>query len=131
LSNEPCRVLVVDDHRDGADSAVMLLRVWGHDAIAAYSPQEALALARSFDPDVVLIDIGLPGKNGFDLGQELAQICPGVRLVALTGFTQADIVRRSREAGFASHLVKPVPPPVLKDVVDSQCESTPTGATDS
>jgi DNA-binding NarL/FixJ family response regulator len=87
--------------------------------------------ARKFDPDVVLVDIGLPGKNGFDLGRELAQIGPGVRLVALTGFTQADIVRRSREAGFVTYLVKPAPPPVLKDVVESQCESAATGTSDS
>jgi CheY-like chemotaxis protein len=122
VSHEKCKVLVVDDHRDGADSAVLLLQMWGHDAIAAYTAEQALQLADSFDPDVVLMDIGLPGKNGFDVADQIRERCPGARLVALTGFTREHIVRRSREAGFDDHLTKPADPAVLKDVVETQCE---------
>lgn len=121
MSREPCKVLVIDDDRDGADSAVMLLRIWGHEAAAAYSPAQALELCRELDPDVVLVDIGLPGKNGFDVAKEIKQWCPHARFVALTGFTQADIIRRARREGFADHLTKPAQPTVLKDVVEHEC----------
>jgi len=122
MTRERCKVLVIDDDRDGADSAVMLLQIWGHEAVAAYSARDGLAAALDFDPDVVLIDIGLPGKNGFDVASALRVSCPGVKLVAVPGFTQADIVKRSRAAGFDDHLVKPAAPAMLKDVVDTQCE---------
>ena len=122
MSDEKCKVLVVDDHRDGADSAVLLLLMWGHDAIAAYTAEQALQLAETFDPDVVLMDIGLPGKNGFDVAKQIRERCPAARLVALTGFTREHIVRRSRELGFSDHLTKPADPAVLKDVVETQCE---------
>ena len=122
MSDEKCKVLVVDDHRDGADSAVLLLQMWGHDAIAAYTAEQALQLAETFDPDVVLMDIGLPGKNGFDVAKQIRERCPAARLVALTGFTREHIVRRSRELGFDDHLTKPADPAVLKDVVATQCE---------
>ncbi len=121
MQGEPCRVLVVDDHRDAADSTVMLLETWGHEAVAAYSAQQCIVLARVFNPEIVLMDIGLPGKNGFDCKRELEEHCPGARVVALTGFTQADIVRRSRNDGFVDHLLKPADPSELKDVVDHQC----------
>jgi CheY-like chemotaxis protein len=121
MSLESCKVLVIDDERDGADSAVMLLRMWGHEAVAAYSPDEAIKIGREFQPDVVLVDIGLPRKNGFEVAKELKECCPGARFVALTGFTQADIVRRARQDGFSDHLIKPAQPSVLKRVVDDQC----------
>jgi CheY-like chemotaxis protein len=124
MSEDKCKVLVVDDHRDGADAAVLLLGSWGHDAVAAYSAQHALTAAREIEPDVALLDLGLPDKDGFELARELRAVVPGIRLIALTGFTRADIVRRSREAGFADHLVKPAPSNVLKEVVHSQCEES-------
>ena len=121
MSGESCRVLVVDDNRDAADSTVMLLENWGHEAAAAYSAEQCIAVAKVFIPDVVLMDIGLPGKNGFDAKRELEKQCPAARFVALTGFTQGDIFRRSRDEGFVDHLVKPAAPSKLKDVVDHQC----------
>jgi CheY-like chemotaxis protein len=122
VSDGKCKVLVVDDDRDNADSAVLLLHVWGHDAVAAYTAEHALELADTFDPDVVLMDIGLPGKNGFEVAKGIQARCPAAKLVALTGFTREHIVRRSREAGFSEHLTKPADPAVLKDVVDTQCK---------
>jgi CheY-like chemotaxis protein len=121
MASQPCKVLVVDDNRDAADAAVMLLRIWGHDSVAAYSGSECIALAKTFDPDVVLMDIGLPGKDGFRVKEELEQYCPGVKVIALTGFTQADIVRRTRDEGFTDYLMKPAGPAELKHVVDRQC----------
>jgi CheY-like chemotaxis protein len=100
---------------------VMLLQQWGHESVAAYSAARCLAVAKDFDPDVVLMDIGMPGKDGFDANRELQQLIPGVKVIALTGWTRADIVRRTRKEGFADHLVKPVEPAELKCAVDDQC----------
>lgn len=121
VTTDRCKVLVVDDNRDAADSAVMLLQIWGHEAVAAYSGEQCIALAKQLDPDVILMDIGLPRGDGFKVKDEVERICPGVRVVALTGYTQADIQRRTREAGFADHLLKPVEPPELKSAVNEQC----------
>jgi CheY-like chemotaxis protein len=122
---EACKVMVVDDNRDAADTAVMLLALWDHEAVAVYSAEECLEVAREFRPDVVLMDIGMPGKSGFDVAGELQQICPSARLVALTGFTRADIRRRAKDEGFADFLVKPVAAEELKDTVDTQCKGKP------
>jgi CheY-like chemotaxis protein len=127
MAADACKVLVVDDNRDGADAAVMLLRIWGHEAVAAYSGHECIAQAKTFDPDVVLMDIGLPGMDGFRVKEELEQHCPGVKVIALTGFTQADIIRRSREAGFTDYLMKPAGAAELKHVVDRQCAVSKEG----
>ncbi len=121
MDGEPCRVLVVDDNRDAADAAVMLLQTWGHEAMTAYSAAQCITVAKGFNPDIVLMDIGLPGKDGFAVKRELEEHCPVARVVALTGFTQADIVRQSRSEGFADHLTKPVEADELKHVVDEQC----------
>ena len=121
MSKEPCKVLVVDDERDNADMNVVLLRLWGHEAEAAYAPEDAISKAVAFDPDVVLMDIGMPVMNGFDLAKELRQHCPHARFVALTGFTRADIVRRAREAGFDRVLIKPAAAKVLEEAVDAGC----------
>jgi CheY-like chemotaxis protein len=118
---DSCRVMVVDDNRDAADSAVMLLQVWGHEAMAVYSGEHCLVRVKDFDPDVILMDIGLPGLDGFEVKEELEKICPGVRVVALTGYTQADIRRRARKEGFAGHLLKPVEGAELKSAVNDQC----------
>jgi CheY-like chemotaxis protein len=121
MQSESCRVLVVDDNCDAADSAVMLLRLWRHEARAVYSANECLEVAQAFDPDVVVMDLRLPGKDGFAVKEELESLLPGVRVIALTGLTQAHIVRRTREAGFDGYLRKGADPEELKDAVNSQC----------
>jgi CheY-like chemotaxis protein len=110
VANEACKVLVVDDHHDAADTTVMLLQMWGHEAAAAYTAFQCAEMAKDFDPDVVLMDLGMPRRDGFALKREVEQICPGVRVLALTGYTRADLVRRTRAEGFAAHLTKPVSP---------------------
>jgi CheY-like chemotaxis protein len=96
LTKEPCKVLVVDADRDNADTAVILLQMWGHESEAAYSHDDALSKARTLDPDVILVDLGRPIANGFDLAAELRKCCPEAKLVALSTFTAGDIVRRTR-----------------------------------
>ena len=126
MNEEPCKVLVVDDERDTADTAIVLLQLWGHEAEAAYSAEDAISKAIAFDPDVVVMDIAMPVMNGFDLAKELRQFCPAARFLALTGYTQADIVRRAREADFARVLIKPAPARVLQEAVENECATSPS-----
>jgi CheY-like chemotaxis protein len=124
LSKEPCKVLVVDEDRNNAETTVMLLQMWGHEAEPAYSADDATAKAKALDPDVVLIDLERPFVNGFDLAGELRRCCPAAKLVAITGFTEGDIVRHTREAGFEKVVFKPAPARRLKEVVDTECAAT-------
>jgi CheY-like chemotaxis protein len=103
------RILVVDDNADAANSLAIILSLEGHQVECAYSAQDALARARSVRPDVALLDIGLPGMDGYELARqwrahpELA----GTRLVALTGYGTTDDKVRAHASGFDAHLVKP------------------------
>jgi PAS domain S-box-containing protein len=104
------RVLVVDDNRDAAASLAMMLSLVGHDTRTAHDGLEALELAEAFRPDVILLDIGLPKLNGYDTCRRIREQPWGTEMfiVAVTGWGQEDARRRSQEAGFDHHLVKPV-----------------------
>lgn len=104
------RVLVVDDNTDAAQSLAMLLRCQGHEATVAYEGQTALDVAATRKPEVILLDIGLPDMDGFEVCRRLRQQAglEQAMLVALTGYGQDEDRRRSQEAGFHAHLVKPV-----------------------
>ena len=106
----PCRVLVVDDNRDAAHSLAVMLRLGGHQVEVAHDGPQALGLAERLRPDVVLLDIGMPGMSGFDVARRLRASPWGrdVMLVAQTGWGQDEDRQRSREAGFDVHLTKPV-----------------------
>ena len=104
------RVLVVEDNPDGAETLAKLLRVNGHEVRTAVDGPSALKAVGAFQPDVILLDIGLPGMNGYDVATQLRQL-PGMAsalLIALTGYGQQRDRDRSREAGFDQHLTKPV-----------------------
>lgn len=113
------RILVVDDNRDAASTLEMLLEIWGHDVRVVHSGPAALAEAVAYRPEVVLLDIGLPGMDGYEVAQRLRELdgLEKVALVAITGYGQEDDRRRSREAGFDQHLVKPVDPVQLQQVL--------------
>ena len=113
------RVLVVDDNEDGARLLARLLRASGHQAELAHDGPTGLEAAISNPPDVVLLDIGLPGMDGFEVARRLREIEGPNRalLVALTGYGRDDDIRRSREAGFDHHMVKPVDPQALSDLL--------------
>jgi two-component system CheB/CheR fusion protein len=104
------RILVVDDHEDAAESLATLLRLLGHEVRVAADASEALDVVSAFQPDVALLDIGLPGMDGYELARRLRRL-PGldrILLLALTGYGLDADRRRSQEAGFDGHLVKPV-----------------------
>lgn len=104
------RILVVDDNQDAADSLVMLLELGGHEVAAAYGGPAAVDLALRFRPDVVFLDIGLPGMNGYEVAERLRsdETLNGAVLVALTGWGTDDDRARSKTAGFDHHMTKPV-----------------------
>ncbi|HWA15408.1 MAG TPA: response regulator, partial [Gemmatimonadales bacterium] len=105
-----CRILVVDDNRDGAESLAQLLRQKHNEVEVALNGYDALERMEEFGPDAVLLDIGLPGMNGYE-------VCRTIRdrstdghtvVIATSGWGQEEDRRRTREAGFDAHLVKPV-----------------------
>ncbi len=104
------RILVVDDNRDAANSLAMMLRLMGNDTAIAHDGLQALDVAANFRPDVALLDIGMPRLNGYDTALQMRKEAWGrdILLVALTGWGQEDDKRRTQEAGFNHHLVKPL-----------------------
>jgi CheY-like chemotaxis protein/anti-sigma regulatory factor (Ser/Thr protein kinase) len=105
-----CRLLVVDDNRDSADTLAELARIWGFEADTAYDGLAALQRAREWEPAFVFLDIGMPGLNGYEVARRLREEgrFQNTTLVALTGYGQAGDIERSWAAGFNHHLVKPV-----------------------
>jgi CheY-like chemotaxis protein len=106
----PRRILIVDDNADAANSLALVLSLDGHVTEAVYSATEALNRADSFRPEVILLDIGLPEMDGYQVARRLRQRpdLAGIRIVALTGYGQSEDVKRAREVGFDDHLTKPV-----------------------
>jgi CheY-like chemotaxis protein len=104
------RILVVDDNADAADVLAEALRTYGHHVLVAHDGAGALAAAAAFAPDAAVLDIGLPGMDGYELARRLRAELSGrpPRLVALTGYGQDGDRAKAREAGFDVHLVKPV-----------------------
>ena len=113
------RILVVDDNQDSAESLAMLLRLTGHDTHIAHDGLEAVEKAEQLSPDVILMDIGLPKINGFEAARRIREQSRGKKpvLVALTGWGQDEDRQRSREAGFDAHVVKPVDPDALTNLL--------------
>jgi signal transduction histidine kinase/ActR/RegA family two-component response regulator len=119
------RILVVDDNEDAADSLAMMLQMMGNEVRTAHDGLEGVELAATFRPDLVLLDIGMPRLNGYDACRRIREQPWGknVLLVALTGWGQEEDKRRSHEAGFDTHLVKPVEPEALEKLLQKVGET--------
>jgi len=120
----PRRVLLVDDHPDVTRSLARLLRLGGHDVRTAEDGVSALDEVANHHPEFVLLDIGLPGMNGYEVARAIRRMPQNdsLVLVALTGYGQADDRRKSLEAGFDHHLVKPVDPDALFSLLATACD---------
>ena len=110
------RILVVDDNHDSALSLAMMLSIMGHDTRTAHDGESAVATAESFLPEVVLLDIGLPKLNGYEVAQRIREQEWGksMFLIAVTGWGQEEDRQRSSEVGLNVHMVKPVEPAALE-----------------
>lgn len=118
-SSSRLNVLVVDDNQDSAESLAILLGLKGHEVRTAHDGPEALRTLESFRPHLVLLDLGLPGMSGFEVARRIRSSAGlrDVRLAALTGWGQEEDRRRTREAGFDHHLVKPADPEAVEAVL--------------
>jgi CheY-like chemotaxis protein len=114
-------VLVVDDCPDTTASSEALLRCWGHRALVARCGEDAIALAAEHRPDVVLVDLALPGMTGWELIHRLraSSHSAAARLVVISGFAQESDRRRSQESGCDLHLAKPVEPDDLRQLLSA------------
>ena len=115
------RVLIVDDNKDSAESMMMLAQSWGHEAIVANDGPSALTIALTFEPDMALVDIGLPGMDGYEVARRLRKASPDrdLYLMALTGYGREEDIRLARAAGFNEHLVKPADLEALRRMMAS------------
>ncbi len=118
-SASACRVLVVDDNTDAAETVAMFLQIEGHVVQTAHDGQQALTSAATFHPDVVVLDIGLPVIDGYELARRLRCMPPtrDALLVALTGYGQKGDRQQAVDAGFDAHLVKPADPRHLAEMI--------------
>ena len=113
------RILIVDDNVDAAETMAMLLDLSGYETRTAFSGREALDVARAFQPEMVFLDIGMPGMNGYEVAKKLRAnpATASARLIALTGWGTSEDLRKSIAAGFDAHLTKPVEPERVEDVL--------------
>ena len=105
----PRRVLIVDDNEDAANSLALILELGGHQTASVYTAVDALQRAAAFRPEVVLLDIGLPGMDGYEVARTIQRELAGERprLIALTGYGQASDRASALDAGFDAHVTKP------------------------
>jgi CheY-like chemotaxis protein len=117
----PHRILVVEDNVDSAEAMLLLLRQSGHEVMTVNDGAEAVGVARVFRPDVILLDIGLPGMDGYELAGKLRGMAEtrDARMIAVSGYGQQKDRQRSTDAGFDLHLVKPVDPSRLREAIDA------------
>ena len=108
-STPPCRILLVDDHADALSALQLFLEMSGHEVQQAADVEQALRLAKEWNPDVVFLDLNLSGQfDGLTLGETLRRTYPRLRLVALTGSMRQDVQERLMRAQFNGYLTKPV-----------------------
>jgi CheY-like chemotaxis protein len=124
------RVLIVEDNVDSADTMQILLQLSGYDARAAYDGTSAVSIAREFEPHAVLLDIGLPRKDGYEVARELRAL-PQTKaslLVALTGFGHEEDKERATQAGFDAYQVKPVEPAAIEKLLEAYFKARPSAS---
>ena len=119
-SQSPKRVLIVEDNLDSVHSLVLLLQDMGHHVDYAINGYAALALAKRMRPDFVLLDLGLPGLDGFDVCKRIKSdpALQSARIIAITGYRQDEYRVKSKAAGCEIHLIKPVDPKVFEQILN-------------
>lgn len=118
-AESPKRVLIVEDDLDSVRTLSMLVSEMGHTVEYAINGYVAVTIAKRFRPDILLLDLGLPGLDGFDVCEQIKKDpeLQHVRVIVITGYAQAEFRDRSKSAGCEEHLVKPVAPAVLEKLL--------------
>jgi signal transduction histidine kinase len=117
-SADPCRVLIADDIPDAAEMLRLFVEELGHVVRVAANGVQAVAIAKEFEPQIALLDIGMPRMDGYEAARQIrAALGSGAMLVALTGWGQEEDLQRAREAGFDHHLTKPADPDVVEHLI--------------
>lgn len=113
------RILVIDDNRDVADSLVILLEMFGSIARAAYSGAAGLEALTTFKPELIFLDLGMPGMDGYETARRIRALPEGcgVKLIALTGWGKDQVKSRAYDAGFDIHFTKPAAPDALRELL--------------
>jgi CheY-like chemotaxis protein len=113
------RVLIVDDNISSADSLALIVKLWGHDTRVANSGPEALETAEAYRPEIILLDIGLPGMDGYEVARRIRSSpeLSTILLAAMTGYGRDEDRHRAIEAGFDHHLVKPIDLDLLESML--------------
>jgi CheY-like chemotaxis protein len=120
----PCRVLVAEDIPDAAEMMRLMIESMGHDVRVASDGVQAVAMAEQFDPQIALLDIGMPRMDGYEAARRIRAVLGSrVLLVALTGWGQEKDERRAYAAGFDRHVTKPAEPDVLESLIASAVEA--------
>jgi len=117
LQEPPIRVLLIEYAKDITDMLELVLKMEGFTVQSAENGAEGLRLAAEFQPDAAVVDIGLPDMDGYEVAQKLRQLNPAILLVAYSGWIKEENFRRSQEAGFDHHLVKPTETEVITDLL--------------
>jgi CheY-like chemotaxis protein len=119
VADDSRRILIVEDNHDAREMLRTMLEFWHHTVREVADGLSAIEVAREFKPDIAIVDVGLPGLDGYEVARRLRASpgAQGLRLIALTGYGLSKDTERAREAGFDAHLVKPVPPDLLKEVL--------------
>jgi CheY-like chemotaxis protein len=117
------KILIIEDNDDARRTLSLALQMSGHQVYAAPDGRAGIATADAIDPEVAVIDIGLPGINGYQVGESLrrAPAHESMVLIALTGYGQPDSLRRARDAGFDEYITKPIEPDRLMRLIDIAC----------
>ena len=113
------RILIADDNTDVVEAFEVMLRMFGHEVEVAHDGFQALEIAERYKPDVIVLDIGMPQLNGYDAARRQLPWSEKSVLIALTGWGDEKDRRKSEEAGFDVHLVKPVDPVTLSNLLDT------------
>jgi two-component system CheB/CheR fusion protein len=118
----PRRVLVVDDSADNRETLVALLRMSGHEVRSASNGHQGIEIARLFQPDVIFLDLRMPGLDGYEVCSRLrlSTVTAGAKIYALTGYGTDGHLHRSAEVGFDGHLVKPLEPESLSYLIEEE-----------
>jgi CheY-like chemotaxis protein len=121
----PIRVLIVDDSKDSAKTLGWMVEYAGHETRLAHDGASAIEIAKTYEPNVILLDIGLPGMNGYEVCKAMHEdrIAQKAVFIAQTGWGQPEHRQRSKEAGFDHHLVKPIDMQVLKHLLNGIAQS--------